>query len=515
VVKDANSKTEKTQKAETTNAQNSYYSIGSLSANQGIAGMPNVQKEIKAQSVNKGKTALKEAAKTDKKWLARALASKTGQIDESDSAAGGVPPAQASVRSELGKPPVKLDYDKAIALAVAKHPDILIAKEKINQAKAQYIDARSAMEFKLKLLGNYTRLDPVTEANIMGMSLKLSVHDNFTGRATLEKVISTFGNVENAISASALNVQAAEENYLKTYQDVAYTAKESYFQALRTEGFRSVAKENIDIVREQLKLANDLYDAGIQPRYEVLRNELYFSQAQQTLITNEKNVEMAISSLLSTINMDIQTKVVLDMPDKVKLIKVNLEDAQKVAQANRHELKSLKISLLAAKRLLDAALSNKNPVLSFVSTAENKTLSGLSGESSTFTQSFVLSIPVFDGGATNAKVMSAKASIKELEENLERMNRAVKLEVKDSVLSIKEMEAKMDAARKDVETAREGYQIALARYENGISTTLELDDARRSYSNSQAIYINIIYEYGIAVAKLEKATATEWKGVQN
>jgi len=76
------------------------------------------------------------------------------------------------------------------------------------------------------------------------------------------------------------------------------------------------------------------------------------------------------------------------------------------------------------------------------------------------------------------------------------------------------MEAKMDAARKDVETAREGYQIALARYENGISTTLELDDARRSYSNSQAIYINILYEYGIAVAKLEKATATEWKGVQ-
>ncbi|MCE1245078.1 MAG: TolC family protein [Firmicutes bacterium] len=515
--KEAGNKSVKTQKAGKAADKNSCFSTGTMSASKSGCGFTD-QKICVAQP--KGKSEAKKVSASDKKGYGAQLneTGKTGEKAASEQTAQAPPkcvsPADTTVVSEQGPVPEKIDYDKAVQYAVSKHPDILIAKEKINQARSQYIDAKSALEFKFKLYGSYTRLDPAATVDVMGMKLNLSVHDNFTGRATLEKVISTFGNAENAISAAALNVQAAEENYQKVYQDVAYSAKQSYFEALRAEGNRSVAKENIDIVREQLKLANDLFDAGIQPRYEVLRNELFFSQAQQTLITNQKNVEMAISNMLSTLNMDIQTKVELDIPDKVKMIKVNLEDAQKLATENRHELKSLRISIEAAHRLLAAAMANKNPVLSFVSVAENKTLSGLSGDANTFTQSLVLNIPIFDGGVTNAKVMSAKASIKELEENLEKMTRAVKLEVKDSVLSIQEMEAKMDASRKDVETAKEGYQIALARYENGISTTLELDDARRSYSNSQAIYINILYEYGIAVAKLEKATASTWKGVQ-
>jgi len=411
--------------------------------------------------------------------------------------------------------PLKLNLVKCVKLALETHPDIKIAKAQVDYARGQYTETKSPYNMKFNFQGSYTRVDPVSEVHVGGATIKLGNENNFSGKAILEKVITTFGNLENLIAASALNILSAEENYRKIRQDVLFTVRRDYFNALRTSGGVRIARENLRIVRQQLKITNDMYDAGVVPLYEIVQNKLYLSRSRQALTTAEKNHRIAVSSLLETLKLDINMPVALEEKYDYKLVKVNLKKAQELARKNRHEIKSLEISLSAAKKILKSARCGRNPTLAFQSTIENKTVSGLASEPTTITSMLVLSIPLSDGGESYGKVEQAEASIKELEETLDKTTRLIELEVKNVVLTIWELEAKLDAARQDLETAKVGYNIALARYENGISTSLELNDARRLLNETRINFNNVAYEYLIELAKLEKVTATSWKKGEN
>ncbi|MCD4784699.1 MAG: TolC family protein [Candidatus Eremiobacteraeota bacterium] len=407
--------------------------------------------------------------------------------------------------------PLKLNLDKCVKLALESHPDIKIARAKVDYARGQYNETKSSYNMKFDLQGGYMRMDPVSKVNVGKTTIKLGDENNFSGKAILEKVITTFGNLENLIAASALNILSAEENYLKTRQDVLFTVKKNYFNVLRTAGRTRITRENLDIVRQQLKITNDMYDAGIVPLFEIVQNKLYLSRSRQALTSAEKSHKIAISALLESLKLDINLPVKLNKKYDYRPIKVDLKKAQELAHKNRYEIKSLDISLKAAQKILLSAQCGRNPTLSFQSTIENKTISGLSTEPTTVTSMLVLSIPLSDGGESYAKIEQAKASIKELKETLDKTTRLIELEVKNVVLTIWELESKLDAARQDLETARIGYNIALARYENGISTSLELNNARRLLNETRINYNNVAYEYLIELANLEKVTANTWK----
>jgi len=419
---------------------------------------------------------------------------------------------------ERGPRPLKLNLEKSVELAEAGHPDIKIYEARIEAAKGSYRVAKSAQKFKLGSRGSFTRIDPVSEItlgldpNKPPQKIKLGSENNFSGQIVLEKIITTFGNLENTISASSFNIAAARENLQRIRQQIKYDVKEDYFSALRAYGQIQITRENLDLVRDQLKKTNDMYDAGVVPRFEIIRNELFVSQARQSLITARKNYELSLSSLLDTLNLDLETPVELRMDYKVNRIKVELAKSRKKALENRHELKSLKFSLEAATRLLHAAMNGRNPTVSFQSIVENKTVSGLASEPTTWTTMLVVSLPIFDGGKSDGQTKQARASLDELKQTYKKEVRRVKLDVKRAVLTIKEVEAKLDASERDVATAQAAYAIALARYENGISTGLELDDARKSLNGAKIRYLNMQFEYHVAVAKLEKVTATAWKG---
>ena len=415
---------------------------------------------------------------------------------------------------ESGEPPLKLTLEKALQLAGESDNDLRIAIARIKAAEGKFYEAKSAKNVKLDFLGTYNRIDPVSEVSMGGSSgkIKLGANDNFSGKLILEKIITTFGNLENTINSTIFNIAAARENLETTRQNLVYNINSDYYKALKTQGLVGVSKENLDLVRAQLKKTNDMYDAGVVPRFEVIRSEYYVSQARQTLITARKLYELDLSILRDALGLDLNRPIDLEKENNMALMKVEYEKASKVAVENRPELKSLRFSLEASRKMLQAAKSGRNPVLAFSSTVENKTISGLSSEATTWTSYLTLSFPVFDGGETKSKVQQAEASLKELEETYDKTEKSVKLDVKRAILDLMEIEAKLEAAERDVITSEAAYNIALARYENGISTTLELNDVRKTMNTSRIEYVNLKYEYNIAIARLERATSAVWKG---
>lgn len=422
------------------------------------------------------------------------------------------------IKPESGEPPLKLTLHKALNLAAEADNDLRIAIARIKAAEGKFYEAKSAKNVTLDAVGTYNRIDPVSEVSLGGQSgkpaskIKLGANDNFSGKLILQKIITTFGNLENTITATVFNIAAARENLETTRQNLVYNVKSDYYKALKTRGLVDVSKENLDLVRAQLKKTNDMYDAGVVPRFEVIRSEYFVSQARQNLITSRKLYELDLSVLRDALGLNLDKPIDLEKENEMNTLKVDYEEASKLAVENRPELKSLRFSLDASRKLLDAAKSNRNPVLAFNSTVENKTISGLSSEATTWTNYLTLSFPLFDGGETKGKVIQAEASLKELEETYDKTEKSIKLDVKKALLDLMEIEAKLEASERDVITSEAAYNIALARYENGISTTLELNDVRRTMNTSRIEYVNLKYEYNIAIARLERATSVVWKG---
>lgn len=407
-----------------------------------------------------------------------------------------------------------LNVDKVVRTAEENNPDIKMARARVEYARGQYLEAKSSQNVKFNITGSYANTYPVPEFELGGRKMKLGVEDNWSAKAVLSKIISTFGDLENTVSASALNVAASEENYLTMRENIIFRVKDSYFKYLKSIGGTQIAWENLEIVKAQLKKANDMFEEGVVPRFEVVRGKLYLTQGEQAYITAKKAQEVSLVELLNIMAVDLNSTVLIkDDSDDRNMIRVNQELAEETALQNRHELRSLKISLESANRILESARCGQNPVLTLNSIFENKTAAGLSAVPNTVTTSLMFTIPVGDGGLSYSRVKKAEASIAEIKENIDKTTRQIRLEIKQDLLTLREIEARLESAGMEVETATENYSIALARFDNGISTGLELDDSRKSLNSSKVNYLNLKYEYQIALARLEQSMATSLKGV--
>jgi len=415
-------------------------------------------------------------------------------------------------------PAMCISLDKAVEMALADHPDLKIALAQIDAADAKYRQAKSSLGIRLNVGGSYTRIDPVAEAKLSFIPnrpptiIKLGDNNNFSGKAVLDKVITTFGQLEYAVAAAYIQIGVQRSNYEAVRQNIIFRVKEAYFTALKTEGYVKVAKDNLDISLHNLQVTKEMYSAGVVPRYEVLRAELGVSTAKQYLIAAENAAEMSKASLKNILG--INQSVPLKLVEYVEVINLSADPdtAQSLAEKNRPEIQAMLMSQKAVKCLLESARRGQWPVLAFNSNYERKTVSGFNANQDLWTNTVVLSFPLFDGGKTAAQFDEQKANLQQLEQQLINLSRGIQLEVKQAVLKLNEMEARLESAAKDVETSLEGYEIAQTRYENGISTGLELDDAKKKLNEAKVNYLNVRYDYNIAYAYLEKATATSWKG---
>jgi outer membrane protein TolC len=91
---------------------------------------------------------------------------------------------------------------------------------------------------------------------------------------------------------------------------------------------------------------------------------------------------------------------------------------------------------------------------------------------------FTLYVPIFNGGRMRGDLIAASADVAEAQARMEQTKELIDLDTEDALLELQAAEAEWDATRGTVEQAQRAYEIAELRYQEGVSTQLELADAR-------------------------------------
>jgi outer membrane protein TolC len=116
-----------------------------------------------------------------------------------------------------------------------------------------------------------------------------------------------------------------------------------------------------------------------------------------------------------------------------------------------------------------------------------------------------LSFPIFTGFRTAGAVQRARAELEQVRAQREQVQEEVALDAARARAELARTLALLSARRETVRQAERAHYLAGVRYTNGLTTQLEVSDARVLRQQAEVNEIQAMRDYLLALAQLERA----------
>lgn len=117
--------------------------------------------------------------------------------------------------------------------------------------------------------------------------------------------------------------------------------------------------------------------------------------------------------------------------------------------------------------------------------------------------SLKLELPVFTSGRVTGLVDQARAGLERAKADRDRLRRQSDVDLAEARSDLARSLAVLAARRETVRQANRAHELADVRYRNGLSTQLEVSDARLQLQTSQVNEVQAARDYRLALARLE------------
>ncbi len=415
-----------------------------------------------------------------------------------------------TVTGETASDPV-LTLQEAVDIALAQNPSLRIgqagveaAQQRVRQQVANYLPS-----------GGYTYVysrqqRPVSSAvggvNVgEGQQRRSSVQlFNFhSTNVSLSQLLFDFGRTLDFIRSSQASVESSVADLETIRQTIIFNTKQSYYSVLSTQRLLQVAEETIQQSQRHLEEAQARFEVGLAPRFDVTQAQVQLSNAMLTRVIARNNAALARETLRTA--MGITGPFAYTLADTLEREVVVFDDEAVLTQAyaNRPELRSLQAQETAAAKNVSALQKQYLPSVS------GNAQYNWTGREYPLQEGWVwgvtLTVPLFDDILTAAQVGEARANLRGLEAQQEGLRLQVALEVRQSLLTLREAEESIRVSEQTLVQAQENLDLAEGRYSAGVGNIIELTDAQVLLTSARANNIQALYIYKTVIAELEKA----------
>lgn len=341
--------------------------------------------------------------------------------------------------------------------------------------------------------------------------LKLS--RNYGNTLSLTMPIYTGGQLEGAIKAADLAMNANELGLELSKQQVKAATMSAYYQALQAKNQIKVAQDSVNTLTEHLKNVNAQYTVGTVAKSDVLGTQVQMANAEQNLINANNSYDVAIASLNNVMGLPTDTELNLTDSLDYNVYEIPLEECTAYARSNRPDVLMADYQVAIAEAGVQQAKAGYMPK---VSAQASKSWAGDSpfgsdetdqryGQNNNWTAGVVVSWDIWDNNVTQSKVNQSKAAVAKAEAAAENTRQSGDLEVRTAYLNLKAAEKSINTTQVAVDKAQEDYKIAQVRYAAGVGTNLDVMDAEEKLAQAQTNYYTALYNYNSSKAALDKA----------
>ena len=403
-----------------------------------------------------------------------------------------------------------LTLNKAIEIATANNT---IIKEAIENQKAAIEEQKSARaDFlpKASTAYSYTRLKDSPYMKTDGTQIDIADNDQYHWDLTLSQPIFTGLALSTKYKMAKLGVDVKDAEKEQAVLDVVKQVKSAYFNILLTKKFLLVADEAVNQLESHVTDAEKFYEQGMIPYNDLLRSKVALADALQNRVRAEGSVEMAVSAFNTLLRIDLNKKT--DVEDIIDITPYSFEltNCIKEAKEKRPELKALRLALKNADHGVTLAQSAYYPKVNLVGSYEQNGDNPSATENdygNTHNASVTLQArwTFFEWGKTRAEVNKYRRNKSSLTEKLKGIEDSIKLEVKNAFLDLKVAEQNIQTAKESLAQAKENWRITNLQYQQQMTTSTEVLDARTFLTQAETNYYGALYGYMIALAELERA----------
>lgn len=292
--------------------------------------------------------------------------------------------------------------------------------------------------------------------------------------------------------------------------DITYQVKQGFYGLLLAEEKHKYAEENLELSRDFLNKAELKFETGDAARVEMLRAQVEASRAATAVRQAANEVRLAKAYLNYLMARRKYTPLTISGQLKKNPAPLDLNELKERAFNFRPELRQVHI----AKERVD--LQKKQAYMNYLPDFDlgvnrHKVL----GEGEWWDVTLSFPIPLFFWQPAKGEVAEAQANLRSLNRENEHLRNTVSLEVEEAYMNAEAAENQISLFEDEIlSQAEEVYQMFLFSYQEGEIEGIELIDARRTLLEARTSYADALYNYGVALAALEKSIGTSLKGEQ-
>jgi outer membrane protein TolC len=424
------------------------------------------------------------------------------------------------------RPPQVFTLDRVIDIAIESSELIRAGEADLEQTEGERRRARSGLFPQLTASAGYQRtlatefsslfrrpgvtenteteeLDlPFGRTNIWQLDLSLSQNIFSGGR---------IGALQDLARASR---KLASTNLRTIHGQVEFLAAEAFYEAALQDHLVAIAESTVRQAEQTIRHVEAGFRAGTQPEFEVLRARV--DRDIQIPLLNRARTDRDIAYL--------RLKQLLELPDDEPLVLMAGLDSDRLEIPSRYASGFTQIeqrlkdkSATIQRAALDSALAlverqqanlnaveaDARPNIAAISNYANVTyptnvFSGFSGIRTNWTAGVNVTLPLLTGGRQRGNEIIARAQLQAQRAQYALAEELADVDTRSAWAEVSAAKSTWEASSSTVIMARRAYEIADIRFRSGVSTQLELSDARLQLELAEARYIQAARDLQVA-----------------
>ncbi|MFQ6081807.1 MAG: TolC family protein [Candidatus Aminicenantia bacterium] len=413
---------------------------------------------------------------------------------------------------------LNLTLEQSIDLALKQNPYYLASRERVEAAKAELTEARSGFFPKLELRGAHTVKEKLFELEMPSFipgqppqKVAIDFTKDYQFSLNFTQPLFTSGKLLFAYKQAKYNLQLNQEVRRQREQETIFEVKRTFYASLLAQEFIKVSQEAVTLAEKHLNNVRNLYEVGMASKFDLLRAEVQLANLKPQLIKAKNNLKSAELGFKILLGLELTQTIELEGKLIYKPFEPDLEECLKIALRNRPELVQMEYQEKIGEQMLKLAKVYNLPSVALTGNYNvwgDELSFNREKWQDYYTINLVLTIPLFSGFLTSAKIGQSKAMLNEIQWGRKGLIERIKLEVQQAILNIKEAKETLESQEKNVEQAQESVRIAELNYSEGLATSLDVSAAQVALTQAKTNYSQALFDYAVALAQLEKAIGT-------
>ena len=377
-----------------------------------------------------------------------------------------------------------LTLDEAVSLGIQNSKNLKIDQAKIEQATANYLEAKNNRLPSLKVSGSALALG---NANV---DLKILKPAENGGEAAPKANSAFYGNVSASLPLFAggrikYGIQSAEflveASKLSTENDklaIAYNVSQAYNNLFKAIQQIKVLEDNLAASQKRDEAFQRLETNGIIARNDKLKANLQTSDIELMLLDANNNFNIANINMDLLLGLPDETEIEID-PHYLSELTENQPVAYYLNQAisQRKDIQALDYQRRAAEISTKAAKAENLPTIALTGGYVAAEIPKILTVTNAANIGVGIQYNIDNLWKKNSSLLRSTATEEQLSATNELLNDQIKLEVNRDYLNSEFSKKKITVYEKVAAQANENYRVTKNKFDNGLATITELLDA--------------------------------------